>query len=167
MEGRKHLTDWLRDAHGMEKQSITLLEKQADRLKSYPEMEARIRQHIQESQRQVQRLEECINRLNGGTSTTKDVMGKVMGNVGAMFNAGASDEVVKNAIGNFAVESFEIASYMSLVAAAEAVGDDYTAGVCREILREEQEMAEWVGRNIGELTRAFLTREAAGVESKR
>lgn len=44
-----HLNDWLRDAHAMEKQAETMLTAQAERLEHYPELRARIVQHIEET----------------------------------------------------------------------------------------------------------------------
>lgn len=167
MERRKHLADWLRDAHGMEEKAESLLERQAERLEHYPAMKARIEQHINETRSQAKRLEECISRLDGGTSAVKDFTGKVMANMTAMFNATAEDEVVKNAIGSYAFEHFEIASYRSLIAAAEAVNDEFTARVCREILQEEIAMATWIEENIPSVTRTFLEREAMDEPAKR
>lgn len=167
MEGRKHLADWLRDAHGMEEKAESLLKRQAERLEHYPAMKARIEQHIEETRSQAQRLEECINRLDGDRSAVKDVAGKAMANIGAMFNAAAEDEVVKNAIGSYSFEHFEIASYRSLIAAAEAVNDSYTARVCREILSEEVAMATWLEENLPDVTRTYLQREAVDEPAKR
>lgn len=167
MEGRKHLIDWLKDAHGMEQKAESLLQRQAERLKHYPEMKARIERHIEETRSQAQRLEGCITRLNGDTSAMKDFSGKVMANMEAIMNAAAEDEVVKNAIGSYSFEHFEIASYRSLIAAAEAVGDQQTAQVCREILEEELAMASWVEENLPKVTKMYLERKAEGEPAKR
>lgn len=167
MDTREHLIDWLRDAHGMEVEALDILEKQASRLESYPEMQARVQQHAEETRRQADRVAGCIERLGGDTSTVKDVTGKMMGTMAALTNAMAGDEVVKNALADYAFEHFEIACYRSLIAAAEAAGDEQTAGVCREILREEEAMAGWVGERIPTLTQSFLQRDAAGLQAKR
>lgn len=167
MDQRKHVASWLRDAHGMEEKAESLLKRQAERLEHYPAMKARIEQHIEETRSQAQRLEECISRLDGGTSAMKDFAGKVMANMEAMMNVAADDEVVKNAIASYSFEHFEIASYRSLIAAAEAVGDTHTAQVCRDILREEEAMASWLEQNLPEVTKTFLERDAADVTAKR
>lgn len=167
MEARKHLLDWLRDAHGMEMQAVEILEKQADRLDGYPEMQERIRQHVEETRSQADRVAQCISRLDGDSSAMKDVTGKLMGNMAAMTNAMATDEVVKNTLADFAFENFEIACYRSLIKAAEAAGDQQTARVCREILREEEAMASFVGERIPMITQSFLERDEAGERAKR
>jgi ferritin-like metal-binding protein YciE len=167
MDTREHLLHWLRDAHGMEVEALDILEKQAARLESYPEMQARVQQHAEETRRQAEQVAGCIERLGGDTSTVKDVVGKVMGTMAALTNAMAGDEVVKNALADYAFEHFEIACYRSLIAAAEAAGEERTAGVCREILREEEAMAGWVGERVPTLTQSFLQRDAAGLQAKR
>lgn len=161
METTKHLVDWLRDAHAMEKEAISILERQAERLEEFPEMQARIRQHVQETRSQADRVESCITRLNGGTSTIKDVTGKLMGNLAAMTNAMATDEVVKNAMADYAFEHFEIAAYKALAEAADMTGDRQTAEICRQIMREEEAMAKWMEEHLPAVTRGFLQQEMA------
>ncbi len=43
----EHYHDWLRDAHAMEKQAESMLESMASRIDNYPELRARIEQHLQ------------------------------------------------------------------------------------------------------------------------
>ncbi len=42
----EHYHDWLRDAHAMEKQAESMLESMASRIDNYPELRARIEQHL-------------------------------------------------------------------------------------------------------------------------
>ncbi len=167
MNPQEHLIDWLRSAHGMEMEALDILEKQAARLESYPEMQARVQQHAEETRRQAEQVAGCIERLGGDTSAVKDLTGKVMGTMAALTNSMAGDEVVKNALADYAFEHFEIACYRSLIAAAEAAGDTQTAEVCRQILREEEAMASWIGERIPDVTQKFLQRDAAGLQAKR
>jgi ferritin-like metal-binding protein YciE len=162
-----HLTDWLRDAHAMEQKSAELLEKQVARLERYPAMRARVEQHLEETRRQADRLEGCLARYGGGPSAMKDLTGTLAGNFGAIVNAAAGDEVVKNAIGNATVERFEIASYRALVVAAEAAGDQETARVCREILAEEEAMAAWADEQLPRVVQEFLQLDARDEPAKR
>jgi ferritin-like metal-binding protein YciE len=54
------LIQWLRDAHAMEQQAESMLTAQALRLDNYPELRARIEQHIIETRHQAQKLETCL-----------------------------------------------------------------------------------------------------------
>jgi ferritin-like metal-binding protein YciE len=61
----------------------------------------------------------------------------------------------------------EIASYRILVNASRQVGDEQTASVCEQILKEEEDMANWLQENIPTLTRQYLARdETAGATAK-
>jgi ferritin-like metal-binding protein YciE len=151
----------------MEEQAETMLQAQASRLENYPDLRQRFEQHITETQRQAQRLEECMGRLGADTSSLKDAAGKIaamMQGMGGMF---AGDEVVKGAMAAYTFEHFEISSYTALAAAAEAEGDQQTAAVCREILQEEQAMADWLRNHLPKITQQYLEREAAGAPAKR
>ncbi|VEA60916.1 YciE [Salmonella enterica subsp. salamae] len=49
MNYTEHYHDWLRDAHAMEKQAESMLESMASRIENYPDIKARIEQHISET----------------------------------------------------------------------------------------------------------------------
>lgn len=154
----EHLNDWLRDAHAMEQQSETTLKGQAERLEHYPELRARIVQHIEETRGQQRMLDECLSRRGISNSVIKDMGGKLTAFGQALTGAAASDEVVKGAMAGYVLENVEISSYVSLIAAAEAVGDTATRSVCEQILEQEKAMAAWMLDHLPEVTKAFLAR---------
>ncbi len=162
------LVAWLRDAHAMEQQAIEMMEKMAARLEHYPELRAKLEEHLQQTHRQADRVRQCIERHNGSTSGVKDLAGKMVGSGQALSGLFVSDEVVKGGIANEAFEHYEIACYKVLIATAEEVGDPETKRLCEENLREEEAMATWLGAHLPEITRQYLHREAAGqAEAKR
>lgn len=167
-EAEDHLDHWLRDAHAMEKQAEQMLSAQAKRIENYPELSARIEEHLRETRAQIARLESCIERRGQSTSTMKDAAGRfaaMMQGFGGML---ASDEVVKGGIASYTFEHLEIASYKALIAAADAVGDTPTRDVCAEILKEEEAMADWLAGHLDEVTVKFLARDEADLdEAKR
>jgi ferritin-like metal-binding protein YciE len=78
------------------------------------------------------------------------------------------DEVLKGSIASYAFEAMEIVSYRILVSTARQVGDNETARVCEEILRDEEAMADWLQNNIPTLTQQYLSREETpGATAKR
>ena len=162
-----NLMEWLRDAHAAEEQAETMLTGMANRLEHYPELRARIEQHIEETKRQAELVRGCIERRGGSTSTVKDAGGKLMAMGQAMSGMFATDEVMKGAIASYAFEAMEIASYRILVATAEAAGDAETKSVCERILQEEEAMADWLKQNLPHLTRHYLQRdETPGATAK-
>ena len=157
-----HLADWLRDAHAMEQQAETMLEAQASRLEHYPLLRDRIRQHIAETQGQRQLLERCLEEMGKSPSVLKDTMGKMMAMAQAMGGMMATDEVVKGAMAGYVFEHLEIASYTALITAAERAGKPHIADVARQILAQEEDMAQWLSDHLPEVVNTFLARDAMG-----
>lgn len=155
----ERLLQWLRDAHAMEEQAETMLSSQARRIENYPQLKAKLEQHLEETRRQAQRLEQCIERLNGGTSTIKDAAGKMVALGQGLSGLFVGDEVVKGSMASYTFEHMEIASYRILIATAEEAGDMETKRVCEEILREEEAMASWLEENLPSVTRQYLERD--------
>jgi ferritin-like metal-binding protein YciE len=165
---RQDLADWLRDAHAMEMQAETMLKGQAARLENYPQLKARIEQHITETQRQARDVEQCLKSMGEDTSALKDSGGKAMAMMQAMGGMIMGDEVIKGALVGYSFEHMEIASYTVLIAAAEAAGEQEIASVCERILGEERAMAEWLSAHTPEVVRKYLARaESESAKSKR
>ena len=157
---KENLLDWLRDAHAMEQQAEQMLRAQSGRLEHYPELKARIDQHLDETLGQQRLVARCIERLGGSTSTIKDLAAKVMAFGQAAGGMAMSDEVVKGSISSYVFENLEIASYTSLIAAAEQVGDIETMTACEQILPQEVAMAQWLLDHIPKVTQTYLLRAA-------
>lgn len=62
---RQQLVSWLGDAHAMEVQATQRLENQARRIASYPDLQKRIREHLDETRAQLEKVERCIERYDG------------------------------------------------------------------------------------------------------
>ncbi|MGP9666243.1 ferritin-like domain-containing protein [Halomonas sp. AOP22-C1-8] len=154
----KYLENWLRDAHAMEKQAEEMLEKQAERLVDYPELKARIEQHLNETRHQSDRLEQAMAGLDIDTSALKDLGGKITAFGQALGGMMMGDEVMKGSIACYAFEHFEIANYKALIQAAESSGHAGVAQVCKEILQEEIAMADWLADHLESTTTQFLQR---------
>jgi ferritin-like metal-binding protein YciE len=164
---RQQMVSWLSDAHAMEMQAIQILENQARRIESYPDLRGRILEHLEETRGQIERLEGCIERYEGTPSSFKDAAAKMFGNMQALGGALMGDEVVKGSMMSCVFEHLEIACYRSLITAAEELGDAETARICTGILKEEQAMAGWLEQRLPDITREFLRREGAGHQAKR
>lgn len=165
---RENLMDWLRDAHAMEQQAQKMLEAQVSRLENYPELRARIQQHIGETRGQQQKLEACLAQMDTSASVVKDTVGKMMAMAQAVGGMMATDEVVKSAMAGYVFEQGEIASYKALIAAAEAAGEPGVAEVAQQILAEEEAMAKWLSEHLPQVVKTFLLRdETDGFAAKR
>jgi ferritin-like metal-binding protein YciE len=149
----------LRNAHAMENQAHEVLERQVDRLGDYPKVQVRIRQHLEETKQQIQRLEQCLEAAGESTSTLKDAAMAFMGNMAAMAHAVAGDEILKTTFANNALEHYEIAAYKSLLALCPRAGLESAAAPLQTSLKEEERMAQWVEQNVEEITLDCLARE--------
>lgn len=164
---KKRLIQWLRDAHAMEEQAETILKGHLDRVKHYPEFEARVREHLEETRAQAQTVRGCLETLGESPSSLKDTGSKVLAKGQAISGVFADDEIMNWALASYSFESLEIASYTVLVAAAEEAGESDIAKACRDILKQEEEMAGWVKDNLVPLTEAYLARASAGLQASR
>ncbi len=168
-QSRMHqqIMSWLGDAHAMETQAIQILENQARRIESYPDLQRRFLEHLEETRGQIEKLEGCMERYGSMPSSLKDAAAMLFGNLQALGGALMVDEVVKGSIVSYTFEHLEIACYRSLIGAAEELGDPETARTCTDILHEEEAMAGWLEQRLPELSRKFLRRQRTGRQAKR
>jgi len=149
----------LRNAHAMEIQARELMERQSARLGDYPDVQARVKAHLEETNGQIRRLDQCLEACGESASTLKDTAQSVMANVMAMTHAMAGDEILKNTFANNAFEHFEIAAYKSLLALCSEAGVEGARAPLEMSLREEEQMAAWIDANIGAVTKAYVLHE--------
>jgi ferritin-like metal-binding protein YciE len=162
---REIFTTGLRNAHAMEKQALSIMEPQLQRLENYPEIGQRLEAHIRETNGQIERLDTILEELGESSSGLKDVAQSVAGSLAAMGHTMAGDEILKNSLANFAFENFEIAAYTSLVTLAEAGGFRNAKAPLAQSLDEEQAMAEWIGTHLPETTLRFVHLREAGAQA--
>jgi ferritin-like metal-binding protein YciE len=149
----------LRNAHAMEIQARELMERQSERLDAYPEVKAKVQTHLEETNEQLRRLEQCLDACGESSSAVKDTTQSAMANLQAMGHAMAGDEILKNTFANNAFENFEIAAYKSLLALCRAAGVEQAHALLETSLREEERMADWIDANVEKVTMAYLQHE--------
>lgn len=159
---------WLRNAHAMEEHSVIMLTAQAKRIENYPDLKARIEQHLIETRAHVRALEALLERLPvGGISSFKDALGRLTASAQGVGSMLASDEVVRSTSAGYAFEHLEIATYRVLIAAADELSDSAAKAVFERILEEEIAMAHWLEANLDNVTRVFLMRDERDLQAKR
>jgi ferritin-like metal-binding protein YciE len=165
--GSERLVRWLGDAHAMETDAEAMLKAFGSRIEHYPGLKQRVEQHVIETQSQARRIEARLQALGSSTPAVRDMAAGVMGSLHAAGNAMMSDEVLKGVGISYAFEHMEIASYRNLLFAAETLGDMETARLCREIIPEEQAMADWLFQHQQDLVQQFLALDASpGLSAK-
>lgn len=146
----------LKNAHGLEKQALSIMEPQASRLVHYPEVAERLRDHIVETNGQIRRLEDIMDELGESRSAFKDTAMSMVGGMAAIGHSLAGDEILKNSFANYAFENYEIASYKSLILMAEDGGFRTAVPLLQETLAEEQRMADWIAQSLPMITRRYV-----------
>ena len=154
--GKRVLVDWLRDAHAMERTSVDNLDRLADRFSRHPELAVRFREHWRDSVAQVVALEACLKKLGSDTSTFRDLASRFVGIAQAYAGAISLDEPVKDCLAAFASMHLEIATYVSLRAAAVELEEAEVVQMCEVHLQRERAMAGWLEQQISEVTLDFL-----------
>jgi ferritin-like metal-binding protein YciE len=157
---KETLISWLNDAFAMEKGLVQVLENHASDVKDRPEMYRKIAEHLEKTKLHADRVRDCVERLGGSTSSVKTAMGTVSGFIHGRTTGAAPDELVKNALGDYASEHLEIASYKALIVAARALGEAEVARICEDILRDEEDMASWLEQQLPTIVQEFLGQES-------
>lgn len=160
MTARETFAAWLRDAYAMEQQLVTVLENHASAAEDHPRIEARIREHVEETRRHAEQVKQCLERLGESTSTAKTAMAKLSGWAAGLAPAGASDTLVKSALADYSTEHFEIACYRALITAAQSLGEADMVETFRGIIADEERMAGWLEETLPQTVLEHLAQHA-------
>lgn len=145
------------NAHAVEKQALSIMTPQVERIENYPEVADRLRAHIEETNGQIARLDEILASFETSGSTVKDLGLSLSGTMAALTHSVAGDEIVKNSFANYAFEHFEIAAYKSLLVMAEDGGFSNATPLLQQSLGEEQAMAQWIDETLPVVTRRYAS----------
>jgi ferritin-like metal-binding protein YciE len=143
---------WLQDALVMEQTLVGVLEQRIEASGDFPEVQQMDRLHLTETKEHVTRIEQCLERLGSGPSTSKSMMSSLMAAMEKPAKALMKDEVIKNCLQDYGAECFEVACYTSLIAAATTLGDQETVTACQQNLQQDQAMAERILAGIPSVT---------------
>jgi ferritin-like metal-binding protein YciE len=164
---RDNFVAWLRSAHAMEEQAIALLSAQVRRIESYPDLKARLTQHLEETRLHAELLKQLLDKSSGSASSIRDAAARLSAVAQGMGGMLTHDEVVKDLTAGYAFEHLEIGTYRVLIAAADELGDEEARAVFARILDQEEKMAQWFGDHLDGLTRVFLMRDERDLLAKR
>ncbi len=151
----------LRNQHAVEGQAVETIEAQLSRMEKYPELHAQMQQELQRSKTQALRLETLLTKHNTSASATKETVTSVVGKVAGVVHITASDEVMKNLLAAIGFKAYEIASYKTLIATAEAAGASEDVPMLKQSMTEEQEMGDWLGEHLPTIVKQFLAQRAS------
>lgn len=152
----------LRNAHAMEHQALSLMDRQIEHLAHYAEVETRLRNHRGETERQIERLDTILASFGETNSIIKDTTMVITGNLAALAHMLAPDEILKNSFANFAFENFEAASYKALIVMAQEGGFTEALSLLEESLREELAMVAFLNETLPLIVKRYIALRESG-----
>ena len=167
------LVQYLNEALAKERELETALQLHIGMTTKAP-YKKRLQQHLKETKDHARQVERRIKGLGGSSTvqaaqtTVSTAVGKgraaLKGQLdavrgGSPLGPAEQESMLKNARQEYMEEAAEIATYRTIEAFAEKVGDRETARLAKSILREEQRMARFLERQIATLTNAVVTAE--------
>jgi ferritin-like metal-binding protein YciE len=151
----EQLRKYLADAHAIEEQAATLLER-GPKLAGNERLATIYAEHLDETRRHAQLVEERLNALGGDPSSLKDATMRLGAlNWGAFFQ-GHPDTPGKLAAFAHAFEYLEIGGYEQLKLVAGRAGDEETAQTVESNLEQEREAARRIADAFDEAASAAL-----------
>jgi ferritin-like metal-binding protein YciE len=171
------LIQYLNEAYGLEQRLETALQAHIA-MTTHAAYKKRLKEHLSETKRHARDVKKRIKQL-GGVAATVDAPGPAQvgeaaqavlggaqkavalaqGPLHALRGTGQEEKHLKNAKTEYASESEEIATYSSIEALAEALGDGETKRLARVIRREEERMRSYLEKEIPRFTKAVAKAE--------
>jgi len=140
-EVRELLTEELKDAYSAEKQALRCMQR-AMKKASAPALREGIELHIEQTQTQIERLEEAFEKLDArpGRKVCEAMRGLVeeaQHSIEEQDKGPIMDLVI--VAGMQRIEHYEIAAYGTAIALANAVGEKEVSRLLTETLEEEKQ----------------------------
>jgi ferritin-like metal-binding protein YciE len=158
----EQLDKYLADAHAIEAQAITLLDKGRG-IAGAEELARAFAEHLQETYDQQRLVEERLAARGASASSLKDAAMKLGALNWGGFFAAQPETPGKLAAFAFAFEHLEIAGYEQLRRVAERVGDGETVAMAERILDQERAAAAKIAGLFDRMVDASL--EQVGVRA--
>ena len=156
---RELLIEELRDIYNAEKQITKALPKMARAAKS-EELKAAFKMHLEETQGQIERLEQVFEKLDTrARGKLCHAMEGLVEEAKDMMEEDLSPELMDAALIAAAqkVEHYEIASYGTVHASAVALGEQEVAGLLEQTLNEEKATDEKLNKlAVGDINKKAM-----------
>jgi ferritin-like metal-binding protein YciE len=146
------------EAHAMEQNVLRMLDSMIQTTDD-PQVIDRLEHHKGETETHSERMRSRLEAHGASPSMVRQAGGIMQALAKIPLDIVRTDKAGRNARDAFATEHLEIASYELLARIADRAGDRETAAAAREIIADEQSMADFVAQNWDLFAQASL-REA-------
>ncbi|MBV8954680.1 MAG: DUF892 family protein, partial [Solirubrobacterales bacterium] len=137
----EQVTKYLTDAHSIERQALVQMRGAPD-IAGDPVIASAFVQHLAETEAHESLVRQRLDARGASPAVLKEIAGAVTGAGFAMFAAVQPDTPGKLVTHAYSYEHMELAAYDLLSRIAERAGDSETVRVARQILTQEQAMAD-------------------------
>lgn len=169
------LIQYLNEAYGKEKELETSLQAHIG-MAVRDAYRKRLEEHLKETKDHARQLERRINKLGGKAEAsrlpqavveladavqtgTKKAAALAQGPLHAVRGVSPAEKQLKNAKTEYSEEHEEIANYTAIETLAEAVGDEDTAKLARDIRLDEERMAKFLAGQIAVMSKQVAREE--------
>jgi len=159
-ELQAQLVKHIDEAYAMEQSVLRMLDGMISTTDD-PEIKRELQQHKLETQQHARRMEKRLRAHGASPSVVKEAGGVVGALMKSVVDMARGEKAGRNARDGFATEHLEIASYELLARVADRAGDEETATAAREIVKEEEAMADTIAANWDRF--AELSLQEAGI----
>lgn len=153
---REVLTDYLRDIHALEEQSLQQMESAPD-IAGEPGLAAALREHLEETRTQEQSLRRLLHERGAEPSRTKDAVMRAGGEGFVLFARSQPDTPGKLATHALSYEALEWAAYDLLEQLAVAADEQDVAEVARAIRDQELRMMRKIESLLADTAAASIS----------
>jgi ferritin-like metal-binding protein YciE len=143
---KEQLIKHIDEAHAMEQNVLRLLDGMISTTDD-PEILDALEHHKMQTQGHADRMVQRLEAHDAAPSTVKQIGGVIGALAKLPLDLVRGEKAGRNARDGYATEHLEIASYELLTRIAARAGDEETAVAAREIIAEEQEMANFIEAN--------------------
>ena len=155
---KTQLVKHIDEAYAMEQNVLRMLDGMIGTTKD-PQMKRALERHKKQTEKQAERLEECLQEHGKSPSKVKAAGGMMGALVKGVLDAARDDSPGRNARDGFATEHMEIASYEMLERVAKKAKDRKTAAVARQNREEEEAMARSIAAKWNKVVELSLKEE--------
>jgi ferritin-like metal-binding protein YciE len=152
------LIEYIDDAYAMEQNVLRMLDGMIATTQD-PQMKRALERHRKQTEKQAERLEECLQEHDASPSAAKAAGGMMAALMKSVVDMARGDKAGRNARDGYATEHMEIASYQMLERVARKAGDKRTAAVARQNREEEEAMARSIDSKWNKIVDQSLEEE--------
>lgn len=150
------IIDWLRDAYALERSQETALEKIHNNSDESIECRTAAAMHLTETRQHARIVESLLRSLGDDVSSFKTGLGVMTEKIKGLGTTLSPDEEIKDLLSSYAMEHFEIACYSAIAAGAEMAGLSHITNACRQIILDEEKMAEIIRKELPRSVQEYL-----------